>query len=73
MRITAAFSAGQIKKELLLDTLRQGSKSPCSVEKRGVVLETFLDTLIFVRRELGQANGLSVPTVRKYLKMIEAE
>ena len=38
-----------------------------------VVWETFLDTPIFVRRELGQANGLSVTTVRKYLKMIEQE
>ena len=58
-------------KVLLLDMVRQGLKTLCSVDKIGVILETFLDTPIFVRRELGQANGLSVPTVRKYLKRVE--
>ncbi len=81
MRITAAFSAGQIKKELLLDTLRQALKTACFGDKIGVVLETLLDTPIFgvgaddgeevSKKEMARRTGLSVPTVRKYLIMID--
>ncbi|MFB3132981.1 MAG: hypothetical protein ACE10K_10715, partial [Rhodothermales bacterium] len=40
----ARLPAQEIKKELLLDMVRQGLKTLCSVDKIGVVLETFLDT-----------------------------
>ena len=59
--------------------VRQGSKPLCFVDKIRVILETLLDTPIFVRREgvakkkMAKRTGLSVPTVRKYLKMIEGK
>ncbi len=35
--------SGLIGKEILLDRVRQGLKTLCFVDKRGVVLETLLD------------------------------
>ena len=51
-----------------MDRVSQGSKSPCSVEKRGVVLETLLDTPVLgvgvdagggsVKERDGEADGV---------------
>ena len=54
MRISAAFSAGQIKKELLLDIVRQALETACFGDKIGVISETLLDTPVFV---LGADEG----------------
>ena len=63
--------------------VRQGLKTLCFGDKIGVVLETLLDTPIFwlvrmmregvAKKEMARRTGLSVPTVRKYLKMIERQ
>jgi len=61
--------------------VRQASEMACFGDKIGVVLETLLDTPIFwvgagdgggvAKKEMARRTGLSVSTVRKYLKMIE--
>jgi len=60
--------------------VRQASKTACFGDKIGVDLKTLLDMPVFgvgaddgeevSKKEMAWRTGLSVPTVRKYLKMM---
>ena len=47
MNNRTAWGRGQVEKELLLDMVRQASKTACLGDKIVVVLETLLDTPVF--------------------------